>query len=129
MARTAAADVKLISDTALSDSDISKIIDSANFITTETLEDEGLSDGLLKEIETYLTAHIIAIGRERQTAEERVHDIWVVHQGHFSTGLYSTTFGQYVLFLDTSGKFAQRNKKKMTFTAIPQDPDSDTHNY
>ena len=125
--RTSATEVKAITVTALSDPILQQLIAIANRMVTNLLSSSGLAADVLKDIETYLTAHLIAIGPERQTEEERVLDVWVVHQGKFTEGLKSTTFGQMVLVLDTTKSFITASKQKASITAIPQDPDSPTH--
>ena len=125
--RTTAARVKALMVTSLSDDEIEEIIPVANRMVTSVVGGSDLTSAVMADIETWLTAHFIAIGKERQTVEERVLDIWVVHQGTFGAGLRSTTFGQMVLMLDTSGLFDTATKRKVSFAAIPQDPDSTTH--
>ncbi len=125
--RTTKVDVRGVIATGLEDSEIQILIDLANRQVTSTLSSAGFTDAILKDIETWLTAHFISITKERQTEEERVDDIWVLHQGSFGEGLRGTTFGQMVLMLDTSGSFETASKQKMKFIAIPQDPDSPTH--
>lgn len=125
--RTTQVDVRAVISTGLEDSEIQSLIALANRQITATLSAAGLTDALLKDIETWLAAHFIAIGKERQTEEERVDDIWVLHQGIFGEGLRGTTYGQMVLMLDTSGLFDTATKRKVSFHAIPQDPNSPTH--
>jgi len=125
--RTTRVDVKGVINTGLEDDEVQLLMELANRQVTETLSASGLSVVVLKDIETWLTAHFIAIGKERQTQEERVDDIWIVHQGIFGEGLRGTTYGQMVLMLDTSGLFDVASKRKVKFHAIPQDPDSPTH--
>lgn len=125
--RATETDVRSVLNTGLENPEIQRLLGFANRQVTATLSSAGLTDAVLKDIETWLTAHFIAIGKERQTEEERVDDIWVVHQGIFKEGLRSTTYGQMVLMLDTSGSFNKATKQKVSFHAIPQDPDSPTH--
>ena len=125
--RTTEATVKAIIDTGLEDNEITPLIALANRQITNTLGGTTLASDVLTDIETWLTAHYIAIGKERQTEEERVQDLWVVHQGKFGEALRSTTFGQMVITLDTTGLMENATKQKASITAIPQDPDSATH--
>ena len=112
--------VKDIMPTALEDPEITAIITQANEMVTRTLSGEGMEAGLLKDIETWLTAHIIAIGKERQVASEKVGDIWLTYNKNPSGFFQSTTYGQMVLILDTSGKFQTSNKQKASIVAIKQ---------
>lgn len=118
--RTTKAAVKYVMDTTLEDDEIDAYIGHANLIVSRVTSDEGLGAELLKQIETYLAAHLIAIGKERQPLEERVGDIWLVYQESPAGFLESTTYGRMVLFLDTSGVFQKTSMKKATIKAIKQ---------
>ena len=118
--RTTIEKVKSIMATALEDSEIQLLIVQANTIVTRQVGSEGLTMELLIDLETWMTAHLIAIGKERQLESERVGDIWLTYHKNPSGFLQQTTFGQMVLFLDTSGKFQQSMKSKITFKAIKQ---------
>ncbi len=120
MSRTSNAEVLKISDTALTTSQIDNIIEFANRSVTNTLGGEGLTIALLKDIETWLTAHLIAVGKERQPEGEKVGDIWLTYQKKINEGLRSTSYGQMVLSLDTSGKFQQSMKQKVSIRAVKQ---------
>lgn len=112
--------VKDIMATALTETQIQAIIKQANEMVTRTLSGEGLTSELLIDIETWLTAHLIAIGKERQVLTEKVGDIWLSYQKNPGGFFQSTTFGQMVLFLDTSGKFQTATKQKTSIIAIKQ---------
>lgn len=118
--RTTAIAVKGVIDTTLESDEIEVYIGHANLIVTRVTAEESLSAELLKQIETYLSAHLIAIGKERQPLEERVGDIWLVYQESPSGFLESTTYGRMVLFLDTSGVFQKSSMKKVSIKAIKQ---------
>ena len=118
--RTSTDDVKSIMSTSLGDADILKLASHANLMVTRQLDGEGLTAALLKDIETWLTAHLIAIGKERQVVIEKVGDIWITYNENPEGWLKSTTFGQTVLFLDSSGKFAQSAKDRVRIRAIKQ---------
>lgn len=121
MARTDATSVKAIMEsTALSDGAIDSIISVANNMVTELLDGQGLSTATLKNIESYLTAHLIAIGPERQAMEEYIDKARVKYQGEFGKFLQMTTYGQMVLTLDTTGKFANQGKRRVKAKAIGQ---------
>lgn len=112
--------VKAIIDTALNDSDLLRLMNQANVIVTRKLGSEGLVSGVLKDIETWLTAHLIALGKERQPEEEKVGDIWLVYKENPDGFFQQTTFGQTVLFLDSSGVLARSAKAKVKIRAIKQ---------
>lgn len=112
--------VKAVIDTALEDKDLLQLMNQANVIVTRKLGSQGLVSGVLKDIETWLTAHLIAIGKERQLEEEHVGDIELHYKKNPDGFLQQTTFGQTVLFLDTSGELARSGKAKVKIKAIKQ---------
>ncbi len=118
--RTDVTTVKAIMDTALTNDEITPMIAQANRVVTRILGGTTLTAEELEDIETYLTAHLIAIGPERQPQEEKVGDIWLTFQEKPKAFLESTTYGQMVLFLDSTGLMQVSTKKKITFTAIKQ---------
>ena len=122
--RTTVTEVKIIMDTALEDSEVTSIIGYANRMVTNILGEEGLVDSLLKDIETYLSAHLIATGKERQASEEKVKDFTIKYTGKYGEFLKMTSFGYQVLMLDTTGKFADIGKQKINVVAIAQYPEN-----
>lgn len=116
MARNTIADIKVIIETSLTDPDITVFINTADIMVTTVLG-TSLTTAILKEIEKYLTAHLIASTRERQTTEEQIGDAKVKYSGKYGETLLSTSYGQMVLQLDTSGKFSRRKTAK--FKAAP----------
>lgn len=118
--RTSIQNVKDIMATALTDPQIQAIIKQANEMVTRTLGGEGMEEALLEDIETWLTAHIIAIGKERQVLSEKVGDIWLTYNKNPNGFFQSTTYGQFVLVLDSSGKFQQATKQRASIVAIKQ---------
>ena len=116
-------DVKAILDnTGLSTTIISTFITSANVFVDATLLDKGLSDSVLKEIERWLTAHMIVSTRERQSKEEGAGGAYIKYAGEWGKGLNLTTYGQMAVSLDTSNTLsAMADGKKSAWTkAIPQ---------
>lgn len=119
--RTTKTQVRYVIETALEDDEIDALISQSNSIVTRTIGDEGLAAAVLKDIETWLTAHLIAIGKERQPLSEKVGDIWLTFEKMGSKGfLEQTTFGQMVLFLDPTGKFQKSSLKRASIKAVKQ---------
>jgi len=118
--RTTLTDVKNVIETSLIDGDITSLINQANLIVTRKVGGEGLTSELLKDIETWLTAHLIAITKERQPEKEKVGQIEALYHKNPDGIMEQTTYGQMVLFLDTSGKFQESEKKRTSFNAIKQ---------
>ena len=116
-ARVTATEVRVIIETALLDAAIEAYIAVANPMVTNTVTC-GLSASILKEIERWLTAHLIAITKDRTTTEEKLGEASVKYSGRFGEGLKSTSYGQTVLMLDTCGSFAKLGKKDVKIIAV-----------
>jgi hypothetical protein len=123
--RTTKTAVRYIIDTALEDDEIDALITQANLMVTRVVGEEGLASDLLKDLETWLTAHLIAIGKERQTLSEKVGDIWLTFNKLGGKGfLEQTTFGMTVLFMDTSGNFQKSSLKRASIHSVKQNTDT-----
>jgi hypothetical protein len=120
MARTTPLLVQQVIETALTTTEILEVIQYANRMVTNFLNGSGLTAAELKDIETFLTAHIIAITKERQTKEERVGDIWVKYYDNPTGWLESTSYGQTAMMMDTSGLLQKQSKKRASFVSINQ---------
>lgn len=119
--RVTATEVKQIIDTSLSDTVIEAYIAAANPVVTEVLgSDTTITDALRKEIERWLTAHLIASTQERQAKEEGAGGAYIKYQGITGKGLESTLYGQQVLALDSTGKMRGKlTGKAASITAVP----------
>jgi hypothetical protein len=120
--RTTVEEVKTVIDTSLTNTVISNYITSANVFVTDQLVGKGLSDEMLKEIERWLTAHMIASTKERQSKEESAGGAAIKYAGFWGTGLNGTSYGQMAVTLDTSRTLAAiSDGKQFAWTkAIPQ---------
>jgi hypothetical protein len=125
MARTTATEVKEIITTSLSDAAVTAYIGIANRMVTANLSEQELSDETLEDIECWLTAHLIAVTKERFTTGEKIGDASVNYAGIFGEGLKSTSYGQMVLMLDTSGTMGVSGKQKVYFKAIKSFDDTE----
>jgi len=90
----------------------SRVLDSV-FESDATMTDDQLID-----IETWFSAHMIACTLHRQTSQEQVDDASVKYTGYWSKDLESTSYGQMVKVIDTSGKMANAGKKLASMKAI-----------
>lgn len=119
--RTTATEVKKIMATGLIDADVTNVIDFANRQVTVVFSGSTLSAAVLKDIESWLTAHLIAMGKERQAEKEKVEgisELWF--QKKTGESLRSTTYGQMVIMLDSSGLMIEAAKQKTKIRAIKQ---------
>ena len=127
--RTSIAEVKLIIETTLTDPSILSFITTANTMVNNVLglaESEESSSGSensrYTEIEKWLTAHLIAMTRERMASKEEAGGAKIEYVGQTGLGLSSTPYGQMVLSMDTSGAFAIQEgaKRLVKWRAIKQ---------
>lgn len=116
--RVTAADVKaILDDTELKTSVIDTFIISANTMVNNILG-TGTTDNL-KEIERWLTAHMITITRERQALREEAGGARIDYVGTFGEGLKSTSYGQMVLALDETKLMAATTGKAASIYVVP----------
>ena len=121
MGRVTVAEVKaILDDTALSDPVITTFITSANVMVTQALGSSALGASVLKEIERWMTAHMIASSRERMAKSEEAGGAKISYTGQFYTGLRGTPYGQMVLVLDTTGAMAALGGKAVKLQAIKE---------
>ena len=108
-----------IYETELSLSQISPYIEAASIMVDDIAAVGSLSDSRLKEIERWLTAHLIAITKERRGIEEEIGgETRVKYADVFGPGLQSTDYGQMVAKLDTKGTLAAQGKRKVYIKAV-----------
>jgi hypothetical protein len=120
--RTNATAVKQIlpADSSVEDAVIDAFIADANQVVTEVLgSDTSLSSTQKTMIEKWLAAHYIASTVERQARREGADGANITYAGKSGMGLDTTTYGQQVKVLDTTGKMAKIGKKRATVYAIP----------
>lgn len=111
-ARVTATEVKeIMTGCTTSDTIVEVYIGAATLlIDSRFASDTVLSDDQLKELERWLTAHMIASVDFRTTSEEKVGEASVKYTGKWGEGLKSTPYGQMVLLLDVTGKIAKAGK-------------------
>ncbi len=98
--RVTASEVKEIIDTEIADSDVGVCIKGANLMIDTYLANQNLSADLLKEIERWLAAHLVAMSKDPTERNIRVGEAEVRFTGDFGKGLEATRYGQVVLSLD-----------------------------
>ena len=94
------------------------IIASEELITKIYENDTSVSDVLLKEIQRWLTAHMLASTLHRTASEEKVDDASIKYTGKWGENLSSTPYGQVVQQLDTTGKMANIGKQAASVYAV-----------
>jgi len=128
--RVVFSDVKEILDTNLTDPEIESYITIANLMVNSNLSSSGLSDSVLTEIEKWLTAHLIKSTKERQAQEVEIGDAREKYgsfgrYGSIGEGLATTSYGQMVTLLDTTGTLKNTGKQIVSIKAVPQFEDSE----
>jgi hypothetical protein len=117
--RTTAPRVKQILETELTDENIEAYISIASSMVDDVAAVGGVSADRLTEMERWLTAHLIAVTKERRPVEEEIgNDTAVKFANVFGPGLQSTEYGQMTSQLDPTGTLAAYGKKKIDITAI-----------
>jgi hypothetical protein len=111
-------EVKQIIDTTLN---TTPFIETANVLVDQYLGSSSLSDALLRQIEMWWAAHLVAI-RDQQAASEGVGKANVTYQGKTGKGLEFTGYGQQVLSLDPTGILATIGKKRAAVFETIQSP-------
>lgn len=122
MARVTDGDVKEILDT---DIDTTAFIIAANLIVTDKLASSGLSTTHLKEIERWLAAHL-ACTNDKRSQSEKLGAAEATYEGKTGLGLDSTSYGQQVKLLDTTGTLARLGMKRGRVIVASRNSDSET---
>ena len=118
MARVTADEVRqIMDDTDLTDINIESFISGATALMDSLFGSSSTS--LLKEIERWLSAHLIACTRERQALKEEAGSAKVTYTGEYGQGLHMTSYGQMAMSLDITGKLAALMMKAVKIYAIP----------
>lgn len=121
MARVTASEVKeIMPDLSMEDTQVLPFINAANVVINKVFADDvAVGTDLLKEIERWFTAHMIASTPfYRQAFRERVGEADIIYTGEFKQDLSSTPYGQMVKTLDTTGKMANMGKRGITTFTI-----------
>ena len=120
--RVTATEVKDIMDNCTVDDSIVTIyIGVASTIIDELFATDTTTPAvILKEIERFYSAHLIASALDRVTLEEKIGDAAVIYSARMGKGFEATPYGQALLQIDISGKMANIGKRSATITAVKQ---------
>jgi hypothetical protein len=117
-----AMEVKEIMDNCtVSDTVVDTMIIGADALLVKVFAgDDQLGMDLMKEIERWLSAHMIASTLQRTTTKEKLGEAEFTYTGKFGENLSSTPYGQMVLTLDFTGKLKNTvGKAQASIFAIP----------
>ena len=119
--RVTPAEVKEIMDNCTtSDAIVNTFIVGASAVVDKVFtNDASMSETMLKEVERWLTAHMLASTLSRTTSDEKLGDAQLTYTGKWAMGLDSTPYGQMVKTLDVSGRMAKMGLKGASMYAIP----------
>jgi hypothetical protein len=100
-------EVKEIIDTTVSESSIEAFITAANATINALLGSSSLTVVQLREIERWLTAHLITCAKERTIRSETAGQADITYETQpLGKGLDASLYGQQVRLLDTTGILA-----------------------
>lgn len=105
---------EIMDDTTIPDALINVCITGADALTDIVFSgDTEVGTVLLKEIQRWLTAHMVAsTPNYRTVSKEKVGDAEVTYTGKWDVNLLSTTYGQMAIQLDISGKLQKYSSGK-----------------
>jgi len=120
MALVTATEVKAIMDNCIVDD---LVVDTFIIAAHETIikvftDSTGITTTLLKEIERWFTAHMVASVLDRTTAEEKIGDLDIKYAAKYGANLSSTPYGQMVMQLDVTGKMSNIGKMGASIYAV-----------
>ena len=120
MALVNVGEVRVVIDTDLTDTDVDSFIEIADKLVADHLDSTSLDSATKKEIERWLTAHLITVSRNRLASSEKVGDASIQYADAkmLGKGLDSTSYGQMVKILDTSHTFEKIDKKEIIIKAV-----------
>lgn len=118
--RVTASEVKAIMDDCqVTDPVVETFITAAEeVISLVFATDTTITTALLKEIERWFVAHMIASTLERTASEEKVDDAQIKYTGKWGENLSSTSYGQMVMQLDVAGRMVNANKPAARIFAV-----------
>lgn len=122
--RVTVADVDVILErdaTVVTDAQADVFITTANLIVNGNLLDTSseLTDAELKEIERWLSAHLMVM-KDRRVSSEGAGGVSASYIGSVGMNLQASTYGQQAMVLDRSGTLQSLNtgKKRASFHTI-----------
>jgi hypothetical protein len=116
-------DVQTVMPETTSEIVVDAFILVAQQIISDNLAASYLSDALTDQITVFLTAHLLHLTLYRQAKNKKIGDVSETY-AELGEGLSSTTYGQIVKTLDTTGILANIGKTKALIQAIPSFDDS-----
>lgn len=117
---TATEVLEIMDNCTVEESVVDSIIIAANAIIDKVFEgDATVGTTLLKEMERWLTAHMIASTLSRMASVEKLGEAEITYTGKWGEKLNSTPYGQVVLTMDPTGKMAKAGRAGASIYAVP----------
>jgi hypothetical protein len=119
-ARVTATEVKaILKETELTDPNVEEFIAAATLVVDSVFSgDTTTSASLLKEIERWFTAHLIACTLERMEKEAGAGTAYIKYIGDYGQGLSGTPYGQAIMTMDITGKMAMLYRRAASTRAV-----------
>lgn len=120
MARVTATEVKEVMDNCtVTDAIVNVFIAAGELLIDKVFTDDTvLGADILKEVERFFVAHLVAMTKSRVTTEEKLGEAAVKYAGKFGMNLDATPYGQIAKQLDTTGKLASIGKQVAYMKAV-----------
>lgn len=115
--RVTASEVKAIMVDSVDETRITPFINSANFFVNQYLQ-TSYTEEVLKEMELWYTAHLLASTTERLPYRVEGLGTGVSYKVPNPNGIDGTAYGQQVLLLDSLGIIKDLDKERASFKAI-----------
>ena len=103
--------VRGIIETGLTDAQISQYMETAEVMLLNAFRDKVIDTVTREELKVWLTAHYIAVTRQRVSTKEAAGGASIEYAGVYGAALESTPWGQTVMALDTTGALKATLKK------------------
>ena len=110
----------IMDETQLTDAQLTPYITSAHALMVSVFGTAQIGTDLLAEIERWLSAHLVAITRERIAKKEEAGGAKVEYAGMLGADLSATHYGQTAMIMDFTGRLRALSGKQMArIMAIP----------
>ena len=110
---------QIIEECDLDNRIIQVYINAASRVIDNVFSDDAvLGNAAKKDMELFLTAHMIVSTLWRMPETEKLGDAQIKYTGQYGMALDSTPYGQVLKTLDVTGKLAKMGKRTATMKAI-----------
>ena len=104
--------VRAIIETDLTNDQINPYLAAAEVMLLNAFRDKVIDTVTREELKVWLTAHYIAVTRQRVSTKEAAGGASIEYAGVYGAALESTPWGQTAMALDTTGSLKAASGKK-----------------